>query len=101
MNVPKEDWTESIRGKRRAQTIRARTFIFGIMTLWLLLSALGVWAWVSLFHRFPPERALIWYIGLSSTIIVWLGAFAPLAPMKGKDPEVIAADEFFRDPSGQ
>jgi hypothetical protein len=92
-------WLETIKAKRRRQIIKAIVFVVIAECLWLAITAVGVWVWVTVFHRLPPGRLFLdWMTGLGSLIVMPLGAIAPLAPMKGPDPEVIAADEFFRGP---
>ena len=95
-----KSWAETIRLKRQAMFIRSTIWLVGAMSLWLGLSAPGVWVWIVVFRHPPPSGLFLrWYTGLGSLIVAPLGAIAPLAPMKGKDPEVIAADEFFhREP---
>lgn len=97
--VNDQSWENQIRAKRRVKYRRAFLFVAMAMGLWLSISALGVWAWVMVFHHLPPSRLFLsWYVGLGSAIVIPLSAIAPLAPMKGEDPEVLAADEFFKGP---
>jgi hypothetical protein len=64
--------------------------------------ALSIWAWVAVFHHLPPSDVVLkLLVGLGSLIVMPLAAIGPLAPMKGPDPEVIAADEFFRRDADQ
>ena len=89
-------WLEGIKAKRRRQYLKALAFLLAAEFAWLGAVALCVWAWVNVFHRLPPDwLSLKIFVGIGSAIMAPLGAFAPLAPMKGPDPEVIAADEFF------
>jgi len=99
-SLPDATWLEKIRLKRRAMTIRSAVWAAAAIAVWLGVSALGLWAWVIVFHRLPPGGLfLVWYVGLGSLIVLGGSAYAPLSPMRGKDPEVTAADEFFhRDP---
>lgn len=78
-----------------------RRHISRVCSLWLVLTSIGVWVWVHVFHRAPPSKLIFdWYMAIGAAVIIPLGAFAPLAPMKGKDPEIMAADEFFKGPKG-
>lgn len=97
--MEKSDWLLSIKAKRRRKTVQALIFVVGAEALWLGLVAVGVWGWVNVFHRFPPGRLVLdVMVALGTAVVIPLAAIAPLAPMRGKDPEVIAADEFFKGP---
>ena len=97
--MSQETWLDGIRRKRRKKAIRALVFVVAAEALWLGLCAVGIWLWTVVFHRLPPAVLTVqWLVGLGSAIIVPLSAIAPLAPMKGPDAEVMAADEFFKEP---
>ena len=97
--MEKSDWLRSIREKRRRQILRVVIFVISAEALWFVIYALGMWAWVFIFHRLPPAKYMASaLVALGTAIVGPLAAIAPLAPMRGKDPEVIAADEFFKGP---
>ena len=97
--MSEDNWPERIRQKRRKMYLRAFAFLAFVELLFLGVCALGVWLWVAIFHQLPPGRLLLtWIVGIGTLIVVPLSAISPLAPMKGPDPEVLAADEFFKGP---
>lgn len=94
------DWLASIRERRRKQTLSAMMGAAALISLWLVLTGVSFWAWVAVFHQTPPSDTFVRYCeGLGSLITGALGAYLPRAPLKArKDPEVLAADEFFKGP---
>ena len=95
----KKSWIAGIKAKRRAMTLRATAYIVGLVALWLLLTSAGLWAWVHVFHRAPPGRLMLeLFTAIGAVVITPLCALAPLAPMKGKDPQIMAAEEYFKGP---
>jgi hypothetical protein len=55
-----------------------------------------MWLWVSVFQLPLPGGSLRWFEALGYALGVLLGPFVPRFPMKGKDPEILAADKFFK-----
>ena len=72
--------------------------IASLMAFWFALSSLGVWLWVSVFQLPLGNTFVQWFEGLGYALGVLLGPFVPHFPMKGEDPEILAADEFFKGP---
>jgi hypothetical protein len=70
-----------------------------VIGLWLVVSGLGFWLWGLAFDQeLPGKWFLFCFEALGSLIVMPLAKFVPLAPLKGDDPEVLAADEFFKGP---
>lgn len=93
------DWLASIARRRRKQTIRAVIAAVLVLGLWLAVSGLVLWAWLFVFHLpFPGWTFLTIFEGLGYLIVLPLARYAPLAPLKGEDPEITAAREFLEGP---
>jgi hypothetical protein len=94
-----KSWLEQMQGRQRKLAVLAGLGATAALMVWIAISALAYWIWTVIFHRSPPaNQALSAFETLGGLIMTLLGGVIPLAPMKGKPPEVIAADEFFKHP---
>ena len=92
-------WLEGIRKRRRRQFLAAGLAVAALMFGWLLISAVGWLAWTLLLHHTPPAKTFLALFEGTGAVLTGVAApFVPLAPMRGRPPEVTAADEFFKGP---
>jgi hypothetical protein len=69
--------------------------------VFVAVSAGGLFVWIHVFHlRAPPVAILNWFNWVGVTVVLPLGALGPLLPMKGRDPQLIAADQYFKGVPG-
>lgn len=96
--IPKGEWLASIKKKRRKQWTRAAIGTALAMGVWLGATGSVVGCWYLVFHELRLGPALAAFLIVENVILFPLAKYVPVFPMKGKDPEEIAAEEFLNGP---